>query len=183
MHRPALSVRIASEDDAELVGAIMTASAAALFPRFYAPDVVPSAVRHIAVVDRALLADGTYFVVDADGVPAGCGGWSRRDKLFTGSDPGLAGDARLLDPRTEPARVRAMFVRPEWTRHGVGRRVLALCERAASEEGFVRATLMATLPGVPLYRAAGWTEVGHVDVVLPDGVRAPCIRMEKALAR
>ncbi|HWC25804.1 MAG TPA: hypothetical protein VG474_04390, partial [Solirubrobacteraceae bacterium] len=48
-----------------------------------------------------------------------CGGWSRRSELYTGS--GAAGDdGRLLDPATEPARVRAMFARSDWTRRGLG---------------------------------------------------------------
>ena len=65
------------------------------------------------------------------------------------------GDARLLDPRTEPARVRAMFVRADWTRRGLGREILDASERAARAEGFRTLALMATLPGEPLYRAFG----------------------------
>jgi len=70
-----------------------------------------------------LLDDGTYYVLEASDEIVACGGWSRRDKLYTGSgDSG--GEARLLDPTTEAARVRAMFVRDDWSRRGLGRRIL-----------------------------------------------------------
>ena len=41
-------------------------------------------------LDTQLIADGTYYVVEADGSLAGCGGWSRRATLY-GADhtPGV----------------------------------------------------------------------------------------------
>jgi hypothetical protein len=39
-----------------------------------------------------------------------CGGWSRRNKIYTGSAAG-ADDARLLDPATRARARAAMFVR------------------------------------------------------------------------
>ena len=78
-----------------------------------------SSVEHVGAVDRMLIEDGTYFVADVDGEPVACGGWSRRDRLYTGSGD-AADDARLLDPVTEAARIRAMFVRSDWTRRGLG---------------------------------------------------------------
>ena len=103
-------------------------------------------MRYVAQVDPMLIDDGTYFVLEAEGQPVACGGWSRRDRLYTGSGDAL-GDARELDPATEPARVRAMFVREDWTRRGLGRRILGECETAARREGFRTLSLMATLPG------------------------------------
>jgi GNAT superfamily N-acetyltransferase len=141
----------------------MKASAAAIFPRFYDERRAASAVRYVAEVDPTLLADGTYFVLEVDGEPVACGGWSRRDRLYTGSG-GADDDGRMLDPATEPARVRAMFVRDDWTRRGLGRRIIDECESAARREGFRRLVLGATLPGVPLYLACGFTAVEDFDV-------------------
>ena len=157
----------------------MKESAAALFPLFYSDREAASAVRYVPVVDNDLLADGTYFVIEHEGAPVACGGWSRRDKLYTGGHD--EGDARLLDPAVEAARVRAMFVRADWTRRGLGRRILEACEAAARAEGFTRLVLSATLAGVPLYLAFGFRELEPHDVVLPDGVVLECVLMEKPI--
>lgn len=176
------ALRVATTADEAAVDALMKESAVALFPRFYDERQTASAVRYVAQVDPMLLADGTYFVLEAEGEPVGCGGWSRRDRLYTGSGD-AEGDARLLEPAREPARVRAMFVRADWTRRGLGRRILEECEAAAMREGFRTLSLMATLPGVPLYLAYGFQPLAEVEVSLPDGVRIACVSMEKPIVR
>jgi len=173
-------LRVATLEDAARIEALMKESAAAIFPRWYGEREAASAVEHVAVVDRMLLEDGTYFVLEAGGEVVACGGWSRRDRLYTGSGDGTE-DARLLDPATEPARVRAMFVRDDWTRRGLGRRIIDACEEAARREGFSRMALSATLPGVPLYRACGFEALEEVDTVLVDGARLTCVSMEKPI--
>ena len=40
--------------------------------------------RTIMGLDTQLIDDGTYFIVEADGQLAGCGGWSRRAKTCGG---------------------------------------------------------------------------------------------------
>ncbi len=174
-------VRLAGPADHDALDRLMKASARDLGAAFYDARQNASFIAHVAHVDPQLVADGTYFAVECGGELAACGGWSRRDKRFTGND-GAAGGARLLVPPHEPARVRAMFVAPGWARRGLGRVLLGACEAAARGEGFTRVELMATLPGVPLYRACGYLEEEPFDVVLPDGVPLPCIRMGKAIA-
>jgi GNAT superfamily N-acetyltransferase len=171
-------LRVATPADEAAVDALMKASAAVLFPRFYDERQSASAVEHVAHVDPTLLEDGTYFVLESGGELVGCGGWSRRDRLYTGSG-GAPGDDRLLDPASEPARVRAMFVRADWTRRGLGRRILEACEAAAKAEGFTQLALVATLPGVPLYLAYGFAELERLEVVMPDGVAIPGVAMER----
>jgi GNAT superfamily N-acetyltransferase len=121
-------------------------------------------------------------VLESEGEMVACGGWSRRDRLHTGSGDS-DDDARLLDPATEPARVRAMFVRADWTRRGLGRLILDECESAAGREGFRRLILTATLPGLPLYLAYGFERTAEVEVTMPDGVTIACVTMEKAVDR
>ncbi len=173
--------RLAVLDDVPRIAELMRASLLEIFPRYYDARQTASAAVHVARLDVQLVADGTYFVHEAGGEIVACGGWSRRHKLFAGEGD-AEGDDRLLDPSTEPARVRAMFVRDDWTRHGIGRAILDSCERAARAEGFTRFVLGATLPGVPLYRAYGFREVREIEVVTPDGVALAGVAMEREIA-
>jgi GNAT superfamily N-acetyltransferase len=150
------------------------------FPAFYGDDRIESAVRYIGKPDRMLVEDGTFYVLEDERGLAACGGWSRRHRLYAGAGAG-SDDARLLDPATEPAPVRAMFVRGDRARQGLGTRILELCEEAARAEGFTRLTLMATLPGVELYERRGFRRVEELMVELEDGTLMEGVRMERPI--
>ena len=135
--------------------------------------------RTIMGLDTQLIDDGTYFIVETMGNIAGCGGWSRRATLY-GGDQSPGRNAALLDPAVDAARVRAMYTHPQHTRKGVGRLILSLCEMAARSEGFLRVELMATMAGVPLYRACGYEPREHVKDER-GGVAVPLVRMTKLL--
>jgi len=173
-------LRVATQADADAITEVMRASVLELFPRFYDERQTASAAVHVAHVDPTLLADGTYFVHDVSGDFVGCGGWSRRGRLYTGSGDD-EDDNRLLDPRTEAAHIRAMFVRPDWTRRGIGRAILQAGHDAARTEGFQRLDLGATLPGVALYSAFGFREVEPFVVTMPDGVTLDAVAMERPI--
>ena len=132
-------------------------------------------------LDTQLISDRTYFLVEAGGLLAGCGGWSRRATLYGGDHTTAVRDPALLDPRKDAARVRAMYTDPAFVRRGVGRLILSLCEVAAAAEGFTRMQLMATLAGVPLYRACGYAEIERTAGGPVNGVAVPLVLMGKAL--
>ncbi len=173
-----VAIRLAVEADLEALSALMARAIAELQRGFLSPEQIAASATMMGL-DRQLIADRTYFVASIDGATAGCGGWSRRATLYGGShSPGR--DARLLDPATEPARVRAMYTDPGFARRGVGRAVLDACEAAARTAGFSRVELMATLSGVPLYRAAGFEPIE--EILDSNGpVPVPLVRMGKAL--
>lgn len=173
-----LTTRRATRDDVPALTALMDAAIGEL-QRSFLDDAQIESSRAIMGIDTQLIDDGTYFVVEIGGSIAGCGGWSRRATLYGGNQtPGR--DARLLDPATEPARVRAMYTSPAFARRGVGRRVLELCERAAADEGFVRLELMATLSGEPLYAAYGFRAIERLTDAR-GGAPVPLVRMDKAV--
>lgn len=174
------TLRPATAADSAAIAEVMAASARGLSEGFYTPAQVPSFVDHVARLDPVLITDGTYFVLEEDGAIVACGGWSDRRKLFSGGGA-AGGDTDRLVPGAEPARVRAMFVHPSQARRGLGRRLLDACEDAARAAGFTTAELMATAPGLPLYRACGYRALEDVEVVLPDGVIIACTRMDKPL--
>jgi GNAT superfamily N-acetyltransferase len=130
-------------------------------------------------LDTQLVQDGTYFVVEQDGSLAGCGGWSRRATMY-GGDISPGRDPALLDPAADAARVRAMYTHPDFVRRGVGRMILAACEAAARAEGFRRAELVATMAGLPLYRACGYEVVERFSDDR-GGAPVPLTLMMKAL--
>jgi GNAT superfamily N-acetyltransferase len=172
--------RLATDADLPALKALMHTAITSLLPAFLPPEKVEASFA-VMGVDSQLIADGTYFVLEEDGVLAGCGGWSRRATLFGGNH--TAGrDARLLAPATEPARIRAMYTSPAFIRRGVGRRIIELCEAAARAEGFTRTELGATAGGEPLYIACGYAEIERLDVPTPSGVTVPITRMGKTLA-
>ena len=171
--------RLATAADLPALQLLMTAAIKQLLPQFLTPEKVQASFA-VMGVDSQLIADGTYFILESDGTMAGCGGWSRRATLF-GHNHTAGRDARLLDPATEAARIRAMYTAPSFVRQGVGRHILKLCEAAARAEGFSRAELGATAGGEPLYRACGYEEIERMEVPTPGGVTVPITRMGKQL--
>jgi GNAT superfamily N-acetyltransferase len=172
------AIRLATADDIPALSALMARAIAELQKGFLSPEQIAASATMMGL-DRQLIADGSYFVAELEDRIAGCGGWSARATLYGGSQsPGR--DARLLDPETEPARVRAMYTEPAFARRGVGRAILAACEAAARTAGFQRAELMATLSGEPLYRAAGFMPIEPI-IDSNGAVPVPLVRMGKAL--
>lgn len=175
-----MKIRTATAEDLPDIERVMRASMASLGANFYDARQTASAVEFIAVADPEIVADGTYFVVEDEGEIVACGGWSKRKKLFTGTGEQAAAEG-WLDPATEPARIRAMFVHPSHARRGIGRLIVERAENEAREAGFTTCELMATLPGVPLYEACGYEAVERVEIELPDGVALECLRMVRRL--
>lgn len=175
-----IALRLATSDDLVALDAVMTAAIDELQKGVLSPEQI-AASHAVMGLDRQLVADGTYFVALIDGQIAGCGGWSRRATLYGGDHSTQLREPRLLDPETEPARIRAMYTNPAFARRGVGRAVLAHCEAAARAEGFRQAELMGTMAGLPLYLSAGYTVIEAV-VETRGGVPVPLQRMGKPLA-
>ncbi len=174
-----LTSRLAGPNDLAALERVMAASIGELQRDFLTPSQI-EASRLIMGLDRQLVADGTYFVVESAAEIAGCGGWSRRATLY-GGDHTPGRDAALLDPAKDAARVRAMYTHPHFARRGVGRLILELCERAARAEGFMRLELMGTMSGRPLYESAGFAAIEDV-VDDRGGEPVPLVRMGKSIA-
>lgn len=175
----ALTIRPAVEDDLDALRALMTLA----IDRGQAAVLTPAQIvtsRAVMGLDTQIVRDGTYFIVEEEGVAVGCGGWSRRATLYGGDhSPGLR-DPALLDPARDAARIRAMYTHPDHVRRGIGRMVLDRCERAAAEAGFAAGELMSTASGEPLYAACGYRPLERADADV-DGVSVPLIRMRKVI--
>ncbi len=176
----AISLRIAVRADTAALESLIARSARGLSRADYTPDQVDGALKGAFGVDSQLLADQTYFVAEEDGRIVGCGGWSYRATLFGGDARG-GRDASLLDPRRQAAKIRAFFVDPSEARRGIGSRLLERCEQEARAHGFSEAELMATLPGVRLYAARGYTAAQVVHHEIGPGQTIDFVPMHKTL--
>ena len=180
MPNPA-TLRPATAADIPAMDALIRRSGIQLSKGFYTDEQAEAITRHVFGVDTQLVEDGTYFVIERDGGMLACGGWSKRATLF-GGDQHKSGPDPLLNPATQPARIRAFFVDPSAPRQGLGRMLMEHCEREAAAAGFRLMELAATMPGVPLYRACGFEGIEDITLELPNNVSVPLSRMRKRIA-
>ena len=181
--KPVFRSRIATGDDIPAIIELMRASIAENMKAFLSPAEIIAAQETMGV-DRSLIRDGTYFVIetDVDGQPvmAACGGWGKRRTLY-GGDHSPGRDDSLSDPATEAARIRAMYTHPDWTRQGLGTMLLDLGENAARKAGFRTIELGSTVPGLPLYEARGYEAYFTENLTGANGERSTVIHMRKPL--
>jgi GNAT superfamily N-acetyltransferase len=173
-------LRLARRADVPMLEELIARSARALSTEDYRAAQVEGALRGAFGVDTQLLDDETYFVAEEDGVPVGCGGWSFRSTLF-GGDARAGRDASVLDPDTQAAKIRAFFVEPSKARRGVGSLLLDRCEQEARARGFSRVELMASLPGVKLYAARGYSGAQPLRYDVGEGESIDFVPMRKEL--
>lgn len=176
------TARLAQMDDLPALHALMARAIDQLQHGFLRPEQV-RASHKVMGLDSQLVKDQTYFLIEHDGQLAGCGGWSFRATLFGGDQSVIDREPALLDPAQDAARVRAMYTSPDFTRRGVGRAIMALCEGAARKAGFARTEMMATMAGVPLYTACGYRLIEAIEAGPIDGVYVPMQRMGKELGQ
>jgi len=174
-------LRIATEADIPALHVLIESSVRGLQAGDYTSAQIDGALGTVLGVDTQLIRDRTYFLAESihpAGRIAGCGGWSRRKTLF-GADCGPNRELDLLDPRTDAAKVRAIFVHPDFARRGLGSLLLATVEQAARDAGFHHYEMGSTLTGVPLYRLKGYVEVERIAVPLSNGEALPVVKMVK----
>lgn len=178
----AFAIRHAIESDILVLHELIQQSVRKLQANDYTAEQIEGALGHALGLDTQLVEDRTYFVAETVGQRSvvACGGWSHRATLF-GSDGGPHREESFLDPSRDSAKIRAIFVHPDWSRQGLGSLILAHCEEQARAAGFRRLEMGSTLTGVPLYTLKGYRACERVDVPLPNGAVLPIVRMAKEI--
>ncbi len=171
-------IRRATEADVPALHALIEASVRGLQANDYTPAEIEGALGHALGLDSQLVMDGTYFIAEVGGEMVASGGWSYRATLC-GSDGMTGREPASLDPATDAAKIRAIFVHPGWARKGLGSLMLAHCEEQARAAGFTRLEMGSTLTGAPLYRLRGYVAQERIAIPLPNGEALPVIRMTK----
>ncbi|MBT8142247.1 MAG: GNAT family N-acetyltransferase [Gammaproteobacteria bacterium] len=175
--------RKATLPDVPELMALIACASRALSAADYSNTQIEAAIGTVWGVDEELIRDQTFIVAtilqDEVEKIVGCGGWSKRAKLFGASEGNES--SPLLDPQNDASRIRAFFVHPEWSRQGIGREIIRICEHEARQAGFTKMELMATLPGYRLYRSCGYLG----DEITPCGSNEfnthDCVPMWKSL--
>jgi len=175
-------VRPATSSDIGAIRALIGASVRGLQMEYTAAE-REAALSTVFTVDSRLIADGTYFVAYAGAILAGCGGWSFRKTLYGGDQQVEAVDPGVLDPAVDAAKIRAIFVHPDFARQGLGGLILRRAEEAAFAAGFQEVEMGSTLSGLPLYLLNGYGEGEATRVPIGDGLTIQIVRMQKKLVR
>ncbi|STX28564.1 N-acetylglutamate synthase [Legionella beliardensis] len=176
-----INIRLAQFNDLNSLNHLIQLSARELSRKDYSVEEINSAIEYVFGVDTELVLDQTYYVLEKDNQLVGCGGWSKRKTLFGGNQFKAREDAAYLNPLQEAAKIRAFFIHPQFARQGLGSILLQHCEYEATQQSFMSFEMMATLPGVKLYRAAGYQWVKDIFITLPNGIEVRFVKMSKSL--
>ncbi|KAN0101714.1 Acyl-CoA N-acyltransferase [Hyaloscypha variabilis] len=207
-----LTLRLATVDDIPALTTLINTSVRTLHAPFYTQAEIEGSLASVYGVDTTLVKDGNYFVVTATlSLPrvghldpqrslevediqeetkeriVACGGWSFRSTLYGGDQLSSRNDNDLMNPETDAAKIRALFVHPDYTRMGIGGLVVDRCEEEARKRGFKRAEMGATFAGVDFYRGRGYKALmdqgaeGVEERKLGNGEVLRLVRMGKAL--
>lgn len=172
--------RKAQYEDIDALKELIALASRGLGKHDYTEAQIEAAIGTVWGVDEELIRDQTYIAVENEnGQLVGCGGWSKRKKLFGASADGES--SPLLNPETDSSRIRAFFVHPDFARQGIGREIIRLCEQEAIKEGFKKMELMATLPGHRLYKSCGYLGEEIVDAGTTPENMHKCVPMWKNL--
>ena len=147
-------LRIATPHDAEAVSELLRASYPRLMRSAYDEDVLAPALELMTKANPSLLDSGTYYLAElATGLLVGCGGWTRERPGTKTVEPGLG-------------HVRHFAVHPDWTRGGIGRAILAFCERTARAAGVTTFECYSSLNAEKFYLALGFVRIREMDIEL-----------------
>jgi GNAT superfamily N-acetyltransferase len=173
-------LRVATANDVAAIRALIEVSVRGLQVADYSEAQREGALATVFTVDSQLVADGTYFVAVAeDGRLAGCGGWSFRKTLYGGDHQVEQIAPDKLDAAVDAAKIRAIFVHPDFARMGLGSLILETAEKAAMVYGFERFEMGSTLTGVGLYSLKGYREIERKEVPVAGGETIRVVKMEK----
>jgi len=171
--------RLANSEDIFAIKGLMEKSITGLLGNYVNEEELEASFESMGLDDQLIL-DKTYFLIDFEGILVGCGGWSNRKTLFGGNHtPNRSND--FLNPIDDAAKIRAMYTHPDWSRKGVGTLILEIAEKEASNSGFKRCELMATLSGIQLYKNRGYIVDDEIIYKSKKGNSVKMFKMTKLL--
>jgi GNAT superfamily N-acetyltransferase len=178
-------IRPSTDEDIPYLKELIHLSVLELQKNDYSQVQLEKSLKLVYGVDTQLVKDGTYYTAELKDSDiqqvsiVGCGGWSQRKTLYGGDQFVGREDSWLNPEKGDPAKIRAFFIHPNYSRMGIGSKILERCEGEAEKKGFNRLEMGATLTGVPFYSAKGYQFIENADVPLDEGYVLPIVRMGK----
>lgn len=163
-----ISIRIARPEDEAVLSALIAASYATLEDDRYDLSQLAKAQELMSKANPKLLASGTYFIAEIDGVAGACGGWTFEKP---GSD----------EVEDGVAHIRHFATHPNYLRRGLALMLIERCLSEAKAQGARLMKTQSTLPAERFYASAGFSRVGPIEVAMGPGVLLPAIEMELLL--
>jgi GNAT superfamily N-acetyltransferase len=161
-----MHARIAVPGDETAVSALLLASYTKLMAKDYDASVLAAALPGMVRANPALLASGTFYVVDGPAASIiGCGGWTR-------AAPGTKTETPNL------AHLRHFAAHPDFARQGIARVIYTQCANAAKSANITHFQAYASLTSIPFYASLGLDLIRTFDVQLGDNMRFPAALME-----
>ncbi|MBD1584575.1 GNAT family N-acetyltransferase [Pseudoalteromonas sp. S16_S37] len=173
-------IRKATLSDITHIEMLIGESARELSSEYYSKEQVEGALQAALGVDSQLIRDQSYFVIEDDDLLIACGGWSFRRTLF-GSDRQSNRSPKELNPDIDAAKIRAFFVKPSYARQGLGSVLMRECEKEARARGFKALELMATLPGIKLYKRHGFIGEKTIEYPVTETLSITFVPMKRDL--
>ena len=172
-----ITIRPARPYDGPALRALQALSLRVLARDCYSAAQIEAFLARVGSLDDFLLREGTYYLAEAGGRLAACGGWSRRRPNYAGA----AGPAGLPAAAPDAPRIRGVFTHPDFARQGLARRLIVQAEAEAESAGHRRIELAATLSGLPLYRRLGYEQGQRLQLDLGEGLTMGLVSMVKTL--
>ncbi|MBM7790591.1 GNAT family N-acetyltransferase [Tenggerimyces flavus] len=181
METPRIIVRPASLKDLAAVHALAERSVLTLLDEVYtAAQLEAGRTVGLYQVEEELFADGTYYVLEVDGLLVAGSGWSARGQFYPpGTPDGSAHSAHSAAVTT--ATMRATYVDPAWTRRGFASLLAQTTEAAARIAGFRRFEALCTPLSEAVRLRLGYHVAERVTVRVLDDISWPAALMRKTV--
>lgn len=88
---------------------------------------------------------------------------------------------REFPDRPQTARIRKVFVHPDWARRGLGHAMVRAAEAAAAAAGYPHLYVRANINAVPLYERLGYVAESH-GVMPAGGESLPVVYMSRRVS-
>lgn len=165
-----MNIRLTNADDFESVSHLISICYSRLMRDAYPANILDIALPLISKARPELLTSGTYFLATSDdGIPIGCGGWTK-------NSPDSKNPAPL-----DIGHIRHFATHPDFTNKGIGRSIFSLCKEQALNSSIHSFECFSSLNAENFYKALGFTTLSPLEIELISGISFPCIHMKCTL--